>query len=170
MSSKVFSEKIETSKSSYKPITLLTEPARNYGFNGAPLLVDGLYGSRNYKTGRWIGFQGDDLVVVIDMLQPTEISKVDFNTNVVTGDWIFDAEEIVIESSNDNESFEHVTSQASINVKGEHWQDVVNHNFTFDAVTARYFKVTIKTLNKMPEWHPGAGRKAYLFVDEIALN
>ena len=170
MSSKVFSEKLITSKSSYKPITLLTKPARNYGFNGAPLLVDGLYGSRNYKTGRWIGFQGDDLVVVIDMLQPTEISKVDFNTNVVTGDWIFDAEEIVIESSNDNESFEPVTSEAAINVKGEHWQDVVNHNFTFDAVTARYFKVTIKTLDKMPEWHPGVGRKAYLFVDEIALN
>ena len=170
MSSKIFSEKLITSKSSYKPITLLTEPAKDYGYNGAALLVDGLYGSSNYKTGRWIGFQGNDLVVVIDLLQPTEISEVDFNTNVVTGDWIFDAEEISIESSNDNESFETVTSESGINIKDEQWQDVVNHHYTFDAVTARYFKVTIKSLDKMPEWHSGSGRKAFLFVDEIALN
>ncbi len=170
INSKVFSEKLLTSKSSYKPITLLTEPAKDYGYNGAALLVDGLYGGSNYKTGRWIGFQGSDLVVVIDLLQPTEISKVDFNTNVVTGDWIFDAEEVIIESSNDNERFETVTSETGINVKDEQWQDVVSHNFTFDAVTARYFKITIKTLDKMPEWHSGSGRKAFLFVDEIALN
>lgn len=169
-SSKLFSEKIKISKSSYKPITLLTESSRDYTYNGAPLLVDGLYGGSNYKTGRWIGFQSSDMVAIIDLLQPTEISKIDFNTNVVTGDWIFDAEEVIIESSNDNETFEIVASEKGLNVKDEHWEEVVNHHFTFEPVTARYFKVTIKTLDKMPEWHSGEGRKAFLFVDEIALN
>lgn len=170
LSSKIFSEEIKITKSSYKPITLLTTAARGYSFNGAPLLVDGLYGSSNYKTGRWIGFQGTDLVVVIDMLQPTEISEVKFNTNVVTGDWIFDAEEVIVETSNDNETFETIVSEKGLNVKEEHWQDVVNHEFAFDATTARYFKVTIKSLREMPEWHSGKGRNAYVFVDEIALN
>ena len=171
MSSKVFSEELKMSKSSYKPITLLTEAYEDYAYNGAPLLVDGLYGGNNYKTGRWIGFQSNDMVVVIDMLQPTEISVADINTNVVTGDWIFDAEEIIIESSNDNENFETVDAKTGINVKKKHWEEVVNHHLAFDtAVTARYFKVTIKTLDAMPEWHSGKGRKAFLFVDEIALN
>jgi hexosaminidase len=170
LSSKIFSEEIKMSKSSYKPITMLSTAARGYSFNGAPLLVDGLYGSSNYKTGRWIGFQGADLVVVIDMLQPTEITEVKFNTNVVTGDWIFDAEEVIVETSNDNETFETIVSEKGLNVKEEHWQDVVNHEFTFDATTARYFKVTIKSLSEMPEWHAGKGRGAYVFVDEIALN
>ncbi len=170
LSSKIFSEEIKMSKSSYKPITMLSTAARGYSFNGAPLLVDGLYGSSNYKTGRWIGFQGADLVVVIDMLQPTEITEVKFNTNVVTGDWIFDAEEVIVETSNDNETFETIVSEKGLNVKEEHWQDVVNHEFTFDATTARYFKVTIKSLSEMPEWHSGKGRGAYVFVDEISLN
>ena len=170
LSSKIFSEEIKMSKSSYKPITMLSTAARGYSFNGAPLLVDGLYGSSNYKTGRWIGFQGADLVVVIDMLQPTEITEVKFNTNVVTGDWIFDAEEVIVETSNDNETFETIVSEKGLNVKEDHWQDVVNHEFTFDATTARYFKVTIKSLSEMPEWHSGKGRGAYVFVDEIALN
>ena len=170
LSSKIFSEEIKMSKSSYKPITMLSTAARGYSFNGAPLLVDGLYGSSNYKTGRWIGFQGADLVVVIDMLQPTEITEVKFNTNVVTGDWIFDAEEVIVETSNDNETFETIVSEKGLNVKEDHWQDVVNHEFIFDATTARYFKVTIKSLSEMPEWHAGKGRGAYVFVDEIALN
>ena len=55
-------------------------------------------------------------------------------------------------------------------MKGEHWQEVVNHAFSFDATTARYFKVTIKSLREMPEWHSGKGRGAYVFVDEIVLN
>ena len=158
------------SKSSYKPIALLTAPASGYGFNGGALLVDGLYGSSNYKTGRWIGFQSNDIVAIIDLLQPTEISNVNFNTNVVTGDWIFDAEEIIIESSNDNENFDTITSEKGLNIKYEHWEEVANHNLTFTPVTSRYFKITIKTLDKMPEWHSGVGRKAYLFVNEIALN
>ena len=169
-SSKVFSEKIKISKSTYKPITFLTEPYHDYSYNGAPLLVDGLFGDNNYKTGRWIGFQNNDMVAVIDLLQPTEISKADINTNVVTGDWIFDAEEIIIESSNDNENFETVVSEKGLNVKDTHWEEIINHHYTFKTVTARYFKITIKTLDAMPEWHSGSGRKAFLFVDEIALN
>lgn len=170
ISNRIFSERVEISKSSYKPVILLTEPARNYNFNGAPLLVDGLHGNSNYKTGRWIGFQGTDLVVVIDLLQATEISTLDFGTNVVTGDWIFDAEEVIIETSNDNENFETVFSEKGFNVKEEHWQEVVKHHFAFDAATARYFKVTIKSLQDMPKWHTGYGQSAYVFVDEIALN
>ena len=168
--SRVFSETVKVSKSTFKPATLLTKAARTYDFNGAPLIVDGLYGGSNYKTGRWIGFQGNDLEVVIDMLKPTEISSLNFNTNVVTGDWIFDAEEVILEASDDNENFETVVSEKGLNVKDNHWEEVINHNYTFDATTARYFKVTIKSLRQMPEWHGGKGNPAYVFVDEIALN
>ena len=169
-SSKVFSEKIVISKSSYKPITFLTEPYHDYAYNGAPLLVDGLYGDSNFKSGRWIGFQNNNMVVVIDLLQSTEISKADINTNVVTADWIFDAEEIIIESSDDNENFVTVISEKGDNTKADNWTKIVNHQLTFEPVTARYFKITMNTLDTMPEWHTGAGRKAFLFVDEIALN
>lgn len=168
INSKVFSDKIKISKSTFKPITLLTKPSKDYARNGAPLLVDGLHGKNYYNTDRWIGFQ-NDLVVIIDLLEPTEISEANFNTNVRTGSWIFDAEEVIIESSNDNENFETVISEKGFNVKNEHWEEVVNHNFTFNT-TARYFKITIKPMSKIPEWHSGKGRGAFVFVDEISLN
>ena len=169
ISSKVFSEKVTIAESTFKPITLLTKPSSTYEYNGAPLLVDGLTGGGNFRSGRWIGFNRKGLVAVIDLLQPTKISEVNFNTNVSTGSWIFDAEEIIIESSDDEENFETLVSEKGLNVKDDQWEEVVNHSFKVDA-TARYFKITIKPLSEMPEWHAGKGRGAYLFVDEIALN
>ena len=168
--SKLLSEKIAFSKSSYMPAELLTTPATNYGFNGADLLVDGLHGtSTNYRTGRWIGFQGEDLIVVIDLLQPTEITSAEIRNAVVTGDWIFDTSGITIESSMDNQSFTTVISETVIDEKSEHWSDISTHSLLFEPVTARYFKVTVRP-SVMPAWHPGSGNRAFIFTDEIRLD
>ncbi|MBK5196182.1 MAG: family 20 glycosylhydrolase [Proteiniphilum sp.] len=168
--SKLFTEMIEYSKSSYMPAELLTTPAPNYSYSGADMLVDGLHGtSTNYRTGRWIGFQSEDLVVVIDLLQPTEISSAEIRNTVVTGDWIFDASAITIESSTDNQSFTTVISKTISDEKSEHWSDISTHSLSFEPVTARYFKVTVRP-SVMPAWHPGNGNRAFIFVDEIMLN
>ena len=62
---------------------------------------DGLVGGENYKTGRWLGFQGKDMDAVIDLKEPTEFSKVSFNTNVVKGDWIMETAGITVKVSDD---------------------------------------------------------------------
>jgi hexosaminidase len=168
--SKLLSEKIEFSKSSFMPAELRTTPAPNYGYSGAGMLVDGLNGtSSNYRSGRWIGFQGEDLIVVIDLLQPTEIASAEIRNAVVTGDWVFDASEIIIEASDDNSSFTPVSSIAIEDDKEEHWSDISVHTLSFEPVRARYFKVTVKPV-VMPAWHPGSGNRAFIFVDEIRLD
>jgi hexosaminidase len=168
--SKVYTEKVRVSKATFKPITLLTHPAPNYAFGGAAMLVDGLFGkSANYKTGRWIGFQAEDLIAVIDVLEPTTISKAEIRNAVVTGDWVFDASEITVASSNNDSVFTTVKSEKFIDAKMENWSDVVTHTLTFDPVTARYFKVTMKP-SIIPAWHPGKGNRAFIFVDEIVLD
>ena len=168
--SKVFSETINVNKATYKPVELLTDAARNYEYTGAGMLVDGLKGSNtNYRTGRWIGFQGNDLVAVIDMLQPTEISSLEIRNAVVTGDWIFDSSEITLEYSDDNSSYVTVLTETIVDENEDHRAEISTHSLSFDPVKARYFKVTVKP-SVMPEWHPGSGRRAYIFVDEISMN
>lgn len=168
--SKVYSVNIETNKASYKPIELLTKPADNYAYAGKNMLIDGLKGtSSNYRTGRWIGFKEEDLVAVIDMKEATQISSFEIKNAVVTGDWIFDASEIIIESSDDNSSFAKVKDEIIQDEKTENWADVVTHTLKFDPVTARYFRITVKP-SIIPEWHGGKGNRAYIFVDEITMN
>jgi len=170
INSKVFSEKIKVNKATFKPITSTSISDPNYTYGGVNMLVDGLYGnSVNYRTGRWIGFGGRELEAVIDMLEPTEITTAEVRNCVVTGDWIFDASEITIAVSDDNKTFTTIKTETITDMHTDHWQEIVTHSFTFDAVTARYYKIIVKP-TPMPEWHPGKGKKAYIFVDEIVLN
>lgn len=167
--SRIFSEEITFDKATTKPITLKEEPSRGYVFNGATVLVDGLHGNDNYKTGRWLGFQGKDIDATIDLKEPTEIQKIAFNTNVVKGDWIMGASGITVKVSDDGKTFREVASKKIPELGKDDKDGLYPQEFTFAPVTARYVEVIINS-SKLPAWHPGAGNPAYLFVDEIEIQ
>ena len=167
--SRVFSEKINFSKSTAKPVTLRVAPSKGYDFKGGPEMTDGLTGDTNYKTGRWLGFQGKDLDAAIDLKQPVEISKVAFNTNVVKGDWIMGAAGVTVKVSEDGKNFREVVSKTIPSLKQTDKDGIYPQEITFDPVKARYVEVIIKS-DKLPAWHGGAGNPAYLFVDEIIIQ
>lgn len=168
--SRVLTEKINMNKATLKPITMLQPVNKQYGFKGAPTLVDGLQGGFNYKTGRWIAFYGNDMEAVIDMQQPIEISSAEIATCVEKGDWIFDARGFAVEISDDGNNFTPVASEEYPAMSQEDKNGVFNHKLTFDPVKARYVKVIARSEQQIPEWHGGKGNRGFLFVDEVVLN
>ncbi len=167
--SRVFSEKIDFNKATAKPVTLKVAPSKGYDFNGGPELTDGLSGNDNYKTGRWLGFQGKDLDAVIDLKEPTGFNRVSFNTNVVKGDWIMGATGITVKVSDDGQNFKEVASKTIPSLSKEDKDGLYPQEISFDPVKARYVEVIIKS-DKLPAWHGGAGSPAFLFVDEINIQ
>ena len=166
--SRTFSEDIEFSKSSMKPITLELEPSEAYKYTGAANLVDGLKGNNNYRTGRWLGFAGKDIIATIDMQGSTKISNVTVNTNVLKGDWIMDANGIIVETSNDGKTFTKVATLDIPATTKELENGVHTHTLDFEEVDASFVKVSV--INKpIPAWHGGAGKPAFIFVDEITI-
>lgn len=102
------------------------------------------------------------------MQESTEISSLSINNAVITGDWIFDTSEIIIEASDDDSNYSIIKAE-SFDSDKDHRAEISEHKVEFEPVTAQYFKVTVKT-SVMPDWHPGKGRRAFIFVDEIVLN
>lgn len=168
--SRVTAEKVEFTKSTTKPITMLQPINKGYQFNGAGVLVDGLKGNGNYKTGRWIAFYKNDMEAVIDLGEPTEITKVSMNTCVEKGDWVFDARGITIEVSEDGKTYTKVASESYPAMKANDRNGVYTHTLTFDPVKARFVKVLALSESKIPAWHGGKGNPAFLFVDEISVD
>ena len=167
--SRIFSEKIDFNKATAKPVTLRVTPSKGYDFNGGPELTDGLSGNDNYKTGRWLGFQGKDVDAVIDLKEPTEFSRVAFNTNVVKGDWIMGAAGITVKVSDDGQTFKEVAAKTIPSLGKDDKDGLYPQEITFTPVKARYVEVIIKS-DKLPAWHGGAGNPAFLFVDEINIQ
>ena len=168
--SNVTEETLTYNLATMHPITLKCEPDEKFTYKGANLLVDGMTGDRNYKTGRWIAFYKNDMEAVIDLKEATEISSMTLRTCVEKGDWTFDARGITVEVSDDNKTFRKVASEAYPAMKETDANQIYTHTLTFDPVKTRYVKVTALSEQNIPAWHGGKGNPGFLFVDEIVLN
>lgn len=168
--SRTLSQSINLSKASLKPITLASQPNKGYTFNGAITLNDGMKGNQNYKTGRWLGFAGNDIDATIDMKEETEISKCSFSTLVVKGDWIMGATGATISVSNDGKEFKTVASKKIDILTKDDKDQIYDYTIDFEPVKAKFVKVVINSTPTLPKWHSGAGSPAFIFVDEIAID
>ena len=167
---RVFSEEIKIHKASFRPITMLQPINEQYKFEGAGVLLDGLKGNFNYKTGRWIAFYKNDMEAIIDMKQPTEFSSVGISTLVEKGDWVFDARRFVVSISEDGKNFKEIAKEEYPAMTLDNPNQIYDHVLTFEPVKAQYIKVYVQPEHKLPEWHGGKGLQSFIFIDEITVN
>jgi len=167
---RVFTEEIKIHKASFKPITMLQPINEQYKFEGAGVLLDGLKGNFNYKTGRWIAFYKNDMEAIIDMKQPTEISSVAISTLVEKGDWVFDARKFAVSISEDGKNFKEIAKEEYPAMTLDNPNQIYDHVLTFDPVKTQYIKVYVQPEHKLPNWHGGKGLQSFIFIDEITVN
>ena len=167
---RVFQEEIKLHKASFKPITMLQPINPGYKFEGEGVLLDGLKGNFNYKTGRWIAFYKNDLEAIIDMKEPTEISSVGISALVEKGDWVFGPRKFSVAISEDGKNFKEIAKEEYPEMTLANPNQIYDHTLTFDPVKTQYIKVYVQPEHKLPSWHGGKGLPAYIFVDEITVK
>jgi len=165
---KLIKSEFRFSKASMKPITLKNQPNKQYAYDGAQVLIDGLHGHTNYRSGRWLGWYGTDLDATIDLNEPTEISQVKFNLNVNMKDWIFNAKSVKVLVSDDGIDFKEIASKDYDMVPADYIPDLYPVELEFEPVTTRYVEVVV-TPYDCPKGHTGYGYPAWIFVDEIEV-
>lgn len=167
--SELFVDSVSFNKATSHPVSLINEPHPRYKAKEGVTLADGKFGTNGYGNGDWVGFIGKDMIAVIDLEQPETVSEAIIRTCVATGDWVFDARAMKVEVSMDGNEFTTVASEDYAPMASSS-NSIYTHNLKFEPVEARYVKVTVQPENIIPEWHGGAGRPGFVFVDEIELN
>ncbi len=163
--------RVDYTRSTACPVTLLAEPHPSYRYAGGQLLADGLKGTDNFRTGRWIGFFDTDLVAVIDLGAPATIAQAAAQVCVHIGEGCFDARSFKVEVSNDGERYAEVAAEEYPAMADGDKNGVYPHRIAFEPVEARYVKVTLGCEHVIPAWHSwGAGTPGFLFVDEIGIE
>lgn len=165
------SQSFEFSKATAHPITLLQPSNRDYTYSGPTLLVDGIKGeSTNYRTGHWMGFNGNDLQAVIDLGEGTQVQEVDVQTCVEKGDWIFGARNFKVEASTDGVNFSELACKDYPAMQESDPNQIYPLSLTFAPTTTRYLRVTVASEHNTPAWHGNKGNPSFLFVDEIVVK
>lgn len=153
-----------------RPISLNSEPLPKYKYGAPYSLVDGLRGTFSYSTGAWAGWLGNPVDVTVEMDGRTPYSSVVLSTLVQKGEDIFNPLDLTVLTSEDNVTFNEV-GRAEFPVEGKDDPDgLKEYTVTFPETTAKYLRVTSKTLECIPDWHGGRGRKGFTFADEIIVK
>ena len=141
-----------------------------YRASGENTLIDGVRGTNNFRDGLWQGYQGVDFEGTIDLGKEKEISKVIPRFLLDSNSWIFLPTKVEITFSKDNINYSD--EKIIINDVPQKNSEIVLKDFPayFNNQTTRYIKVKAESIKKCPEWHPGAGGKAWLFIDEIVVE
>jgi len=151
-----------------RPVKYLSKPHKRYAGYSEITLVNSLRGSRNFSDGKWQGFEGDNLEVVIDLEKERELTNVSVGCLHQTGSWIFLPKEIKVLTSLDGESFTEAGSTINnVPLQGE--TQVMDFNVNIAGV-ARFVKVIVVNQGQVPEWHSAAGSPSWLFVDEVIVE
>lgn len=167
--SRIYDKNIDLNKATFKPITLDPLPWKNHAYGGSPVLVDGESGSGVYSDGTWIGYDSD-VTATVDMEETQRISKVTLGTFIDPASWIFNLEELIVETSMDNKSFTQVFSQKYPPIADGIHVGPSSKEAKFDEAEARYVKITAKRISAQPEWAAGPKHTGHLFIDEIKID
>jgi len=153
-----------------KTITINGEYASQYSGYGDETLLNGALGSFDYSNNEWLGFEGDDFEAIIDLEDIIEVKDISCGFLLNQKSWIFIPEIVSISVSEDGESYHTIKTyddDASVHIKA---QRVVRYKASMEPTNIRYVKIQAKNIGECPEWHSGAGSKAWLFVDEVTIN
>jgi hypothetical protein len=133
------------------------------------LLTDGIRGSHDYAYN-WLAFQGKDLDVVIDLERTRKVRRIE-SAYYQYGFWLrLFPTKVEYFISNDKETWDQVgevMNTLPIDHYGGQQRDFISE---FSPRRARYVRVKAHTIGNTPDWHPGAGRAAYMLVDEILVE
>ncbi|HEX6728598.1 MAG TPA: GH92 family glycosyl hydrolase [Pyrinomonadaceae bacterium] len=155
-------------------LSLKSRYSNQYPGSGDLALIDGIRGTRNWSGGEWQGYQGQDLVAMIDLGQIQNITSLGAGFLQDVGSWIWMPRRVEFEFSLDATTFTPVLSLANDVPDGSKSPSggVVMKDFK-GAITpqaARYVRIRAVNFGKIPEWHPGVGGDAWIFADEIWVN
>ena len=142
-----------------------------YHAGGAEGLIDGIYGTENWRKGEWQGFQGQDFEAVVDLKEVKSIQNFSSNYLQDSRSWILMPTKVDYYTSNDNVNFTFVGSVKNDVDPKETDNKIKNFDFKSEnTVKARYIKVKATNYGILPEWHQGYEGNAYIFIDEIEVK
>lgn len=145
-------------------------PSSKYPGLGVNSLFDGLVGSSNYKGKQWMGWEGENVDIDVDLGEERKIQTIGVDVLQLPASWIFLPASIEFYTSENGSAFHLAGTYNPADVDDLRKDGTVLLARAFEDLKARYLRIRISNVGICPEGHPGAGQKAWLFVSEIEIE
>lgn len=151
---------------------LTNPPAEKYSGWGAATLHDHDKGHEKLDNGRWLGFEGRDLDYTMVFGKKIAPKILIVSTLSAQASWILPPDKIELWASAGRKGAFKKVAEMDIAPLQEHDKRLSENIWfvNFKPVKARHWRVVAVNGGPLPEWHPGKGRPAWLFVDEVGFQ
>jgi hypothetical protein len=149
----------------------LTRPADpRYAARGASSLIDGERGSTDRTDGAWLGLEGTDFEASFDFHAPRKISRVTLGCLQEQVSRVFFPTMIEVSVAGEDSVF-HVAGKIETGTPKED-AEIRSADFSvvFEPAIARFLRLRAVNPGICPAWHPLAGQKAWVLVDESIIE
>ena len=166
---KFFTRAFSFHKAFGKNVTFSRKPHPKYCAKAPGCLVDGLRGPQIFKSPEWVAWNGSPVDIIVDMEQTEPYSSVTVGAISDKPSYVFLPAKLAVAVSEDGQNYTEVAVQ-EYEVEGRESPDMLkDFTLTFPETSARYLKITAVPVQSIPDWHYAAGRRTYVFFDEIVV-
>ncbi len=153
-------------------IELQTEYANQYNAGGKNALIDGIKGTKDFRTGTWQGYADKDVIAVVDLGKEKWVQTISANFLEDQRSWIFLPTNVMYYISEDGKKYKEVAEFNYDTTKSSEEVSIKEATIQLKGSSVRYVKVVAKKLGDLPEWHLGFKHngKSWLFIDEIMIK
>ncbi len=157
-------------KKGIKPtaFNLVSPPNPKYASKGAASLFDGVKAKANHTTGDWLGFSESplDITLTLGSIQP-KLLEVSFL--LYEGAYIFPPQILTVWIGNKGvwKKVNYPAQAGSTKIEETRFGLV---SIPLPTVPIDQIRLKAEPIAKLPAWHPGAGAKGWIFVDEILVH
>lgn len=117
----------------------------------------------------WLGLQGEDLVVDIDLGTQKQINQIQMGFLQDQQKWIFLPDTITFYTSEDGDDYMSIQSTKCDSTTFDPRILKQHAEAGYTDLNTRYVRVHVKR-KTLPSWHRAAGKPAWLFTDEIIIK
>lgn len=138
-----------------------------YAGKGFKTLLDGANGNDDLHSGNWLGYESENVTATLELKKQQSIQEVGVRFLSHPGSWVFSPKSIKVFVSDDGKTFDEIAQKTYNNTPTNNGFEVIEFKSAIENRNAKFVKFEIESLGECPDWHPGKGEKAWLFLDEI---
>jgi hypothetical protein len=145
-------------------------PHNSYKGKGVQTLFDLEKGDEDFGSGKWLGFQDKPFELNLELGSPTILNSIAFSILTAEASYIMPPAKVEIWIKDKNGNWNLIKTDFPDQPTQLRGRTMMLLEYPFGKDEIQSIRVRLSPVNPLPKWHPGAGQKGWVFIDEVLIN
>ena len=151
-------------------VWFFTEPNSRFTGEGPSTLINLKAGDRVHEDKNYLAYRENTAELGFTFREPIQLKNIIISGMIKTGPYIFPPSKIEAEFWDGESWSSAITHHPAQPDKEVDYQKYDISMMSDKTIETNRVKITIHPLEKLPQWHPAKGEKAWVFIDEVLFQ